>query len=911
MSTDFADSSMLDLFRLEAEGQGRALETGLLALESGAGAGALEPLMRAAHSLKGAARIVGLSAAVELAHAMEDVLESGRKGARPVSGSDVELLLKGADIFLDLSRTEAEAIPDRLAGRAGDIEALCANLRRALSGDSAEAGEATAAPPASAPARPVPPPAAPPAAPAPETSLADASMLDLFRLEAEGQGRALETGLLALESGAGAEALEPLMRAAHSLKGAARIVGLSAAVELAHAMEDVLESGRKGARAISPADVELLLNGTDIFQDLSRTDAEAIPDRLAERAEELTALCADLRRAMSGGSAEAGEAAAAPARPAPTATKPPTQTRVPSRAPSDGIVRVAAGSLTRLMGLAGECLIRTKSLEPLGAELEELRHLLIRLSRFQEGVRLALSRAGLPADAAAAALDEAEAKLAKTRRRLARHAEAFDLFSRRLERLAGRLYREVIDSRMRPFADGLHGLARMVRDLAKDQGKQIEFTVLGEESKVDRDILERLEAPLTHLLRNAVDHGLEPAAVRTAAGKAGTGRLTLEARHQAGMLAVTVSDDGRGLDPEAIRTKVVERGLSAPDVAARLSREELFEFLFLPGFTTAVQVTEVSGRGVGLDVVRTMVGEVGGTIRVRSETGRGTSFVLRLPLTLSVLRALLVSVDGHPYALPLSRLDRVVEVEAGEVAMVEARPYVTVDGQAVGLVEARQVFGLPAAAGSGVLCVAVVSDRLSRFGLVVDAFLGEVDLVVKPLDKRLGKVVNVSAVAALEDGSPVLILDVDDLVRSIDAVLARERPRAAGSESAPVRPAKRVLVVDDSLTVREMERRLLANAGYEVETAVDGMDGWNKLAAGRFDLVVTDVDMPRASGLELTRMIRAEAKTAHLPVMIVSYKDREDDRRQGLEAGANHYLAKSGFHDRSMLAAVADLIGEA
>ena len=415
-----------------------------------------------------------------------------------------------------------------------------------------------------------------------------------------------------------------------------------------------------------------------------------------------------------------------------------------------------------------------------------------------------------------------------------------------------------------------------------------------------------------------VDHGLETPEERLAAGKPETGKIRVEAAHRAGLLAVTVSDDGRGIDLERLRRKVIERGHTTPDVAQRLSDAELLDFLFLPGFSTATQVTEISGRGVGLDVVHTMAHSVGGRAEIHTQPGRGTSFEIQLPVTLSVLRAVVVDIAGEAYAFPHNRIDSVVRVARDELRSLENRQYIQVDGRNVGIVLGRQVlqldgpgtvpFGPP-----GELTIVLFGERSARYGLVIDALLGEQDLVVRPLDRRLGKVPNIHAAAILDDGSPALIVDVDDLQRSIEKLLQGSRLQRADSGAArqAERRHKRVLVVDDSITVREVQRQLLVNRGYLVEVAVDGMEGWNMVRQERFDLVITDIDMPRLNGLELVRRMKADPRLEPVPVVIVSYKDREEDRLRGLEAGANHYLAKSSFHDDTLVQVVRELIGDA
>jgi two-component system sensor histidine kinase and response regulator WspE len=309
-----------------------------------------------------------------------------------------------------------------------------------------------------------------------------------------------------------------------------------------------------------------------------------------------------------------------------------------------------------------------------------------------------------------------------------------------------------------------------------------------------------------------------------------------------------------------------------------------------------------------------MVQEVGGTVRIISQAGTGTTFHLQLPITRSVIRALIVEISGEPYAFPLPRLDRVLKVDGSDLQTIEGRSFVHVDGKNVGIVPAFQVFELEELGNNReLLAILIISDRNHQYGLEVDRFLGERDLVVRPLDSRLGKVPDISATSVLEDGSPILIVDVDDLVRSIDSLLAGGRlaKLRQGSVAAGAQARKRILVIDDSITVRELERQLLESHGYEVDLAVDGMEGWNAVRLGQYELVISDVDMPRMTGIELVKLIRSEQRFKSIPVIIVSYKDREEDRLRGLDAGANYYLTKSSFQDDTFLRAVHELIGKA
>ncbi|WP_343609688.1 hybrid sensor histidine kinase/response regulator [Novosphingobium sp.] len=732
--------------------------------------------------------------------------------------------------------------------------------------------------------------------------LSQFSMRDLFRMEAGELTQSLTAALLELErTPTRPDLLEDCMRAAHSLKGAARIVDLRAAVTVAHAMEDLFVAAQKGEQHLDRARIDLLLGGVDLLSALARApDEESAPEQAAWQA--------DADRFATGLADHIAHApVAAPPVAAPIA--------VPvAEDPHDRSLRVSAENLNRMLDLAGETLVETHQLRPFEQSL-------LRLKRMQREAAVSLDtlEAALPPDLddrARAALSKLHEQLAACRQHLGDRLSHLESRNHRSSDLAHRLYHQALRVRMRPLADGLGGFPRMVRDIAHELGKQVRLEISGERTQVDRDILERLEAPLGHVLRNALDHGLESPPERLAAGKLPEGVIRLSAGHHAGALQVVVEDDGRGIDLDKLRATVIARGLSSEETAAKLSESELLEFLFLPGFTMKEGVTQLSGRGVGLDVVQEMIRQVRGLVRITAKPGEGTRFKLELPLTLSVVRSLLVSIGGEPYAFPFAHIARAMKVPLASVKVMEGRQYLDLDGQAVGLVTAHQVLGCAPAsvddAGQD-LSVVLLGTPGQLYGVVVDRFVGGAELVVRPLDPRLGKIKDIGAAALTEDGAPLLIVDVDDMLRSLEKLSASDRLGAVGGQ-AHVQGAsqrKRVLVVDDSFTVRELERKLLDHHGYAVEVAVDGMDGWNMLKGGHFDLVISDIDMPRMDGIELVRRIRADAALHAMPVMILSYKDREEDRQRGLEVGADYYLTKGSFQNNALIDAVVDLIGEA
>ncbi|MDX2099851.1 MAG: response regulator [Leptolyngbyaceae cyanobacterium bins.59] len=986
------DYSMMDLFRKEVAHQVGVLIEKLSLLRYQPSTDKLEALVQASHAIWGAARMMEVEAIVGLGQVLEEYFTHLLTHQVRPSDDQADLIFHAADLLLSISSVAGQDVDQWQAEHVWDIhrtERAIAVLSEGSSSLPPLPSPSTIVPSASpqfqSPIQPPPdsleaeaPPIAKgfdnfpllekmetPMASQPDSdavssesslpeplladpvgipNLADSSMMDLFRLEVEAQTTILNNGLLALESQPqSAPELEALMRAAHSIKGAARIVALDAAVNLAHVMEDCFVAAQNHAILLDANRVDVLFRGVDLLQHLSQVPESDLGQWLTDWAADLESTRRTIEALLNPSTESVAQFPSSSSQsPAPlisseTENFASLQVVNPEQVPSqfansrqssnpslqsstemapadshqDRVVRVSAENLNRIMGLAGESLVEANWLQPFADSLMLLKNRQMELARMLEKLQTALVSHTVTPD---------ELQLVETARRKEQECRAvlgdrlneLELYARRTANLSDRLYREVITSHMRPFSDGVQGFPRMIRDLARKLNKQVKLEISGKATPVDRDILKKLEAPLTHILRNAVDHGIEMPDERVAAGKPPEGTIRLEAFHRGGMLAISITDDGRGLNLEQLRQKIVAKNLTTPEVATKLTDGELMEFIFLPGFSTAKQVTEISGRGVGLDIAKSMAQDVGGTVRAVSQAGKGIGFHFQLPLTLSVVRTLLVEIAGEPYAFPLARIDQIVMVEKAKVSVVENREYFTMDSKNIGLIAAYQVLELPepTASRGDALSVVVISDQAHCYGLVVDRFMGERDLVVRPLDPRLGKVQDISAAALMGDGSPILIVDISDMVRSIDNLLnTGHLSKVLLERESLTEQRKRVLVVDDSITVREMERKLLQNRGYQVDVAVDGIEGWNALRSNHYDLVVSDVDMPRMNGIELVRQIRTHPRLNTLPIIIMSYRDREDDRIQGLEAGADYYLTKSSFHDDTLVNAVMDLIG--
>ncbi|NOZ54202.1 MAG: response regulator [Gammaproteobacteria bacterium] len=756
------------------------------------------------------------------------------------------------------------------------------------------------------------------------------SMHDLFRIEAENQVAILSQGLLDLEKDDNAETkLEALMRASHSLKGAARIAGLEVIVRIAHLLEDCFVAAQRGTISLTSTHVDLLFKAIDYIGNVSQLPelkskvwCETQEARIAGIEGQLCAVL--LNQGLSPEDTEHYQVQA-----------PPSTTNqagfIPSYEAADReamedlhitdiadvveerVIRINADTLTRIMGLSSEIMVESTWLRPFTDSMLLLKRRQNELTRVFESLKKSLDIESL-SERSRLQFSAADKKLTDCRGILSERLTELDDYDRRNSNLSVKMYNEVVSSRMRPFADAIQGLQRMVRDMARLLNKKVQLVVNGLDTPVDRDVLEKIKAPIAHLVRNAVDHGIEPPDIRQASNKAVEGKIVVSASHGGGMLSIFVEDDGVGASLDMLRATVIARELVTREMVENLTELELLDFLFLPDFTTKTQVTEYSGRGIGLDIVRNLVQEMHGKVWLTNNLGHGLKFTLQLPLTLSVITALSVIVSGDTYAFPLSRVDRILKVPPKDVKLKDNRQYISMEKGNVSLVSAAQVLELDGfVAESADLNVVVISDQLNRYGVVVDQLIGQRELSVQALDTRIGKVQDISAAALAEDGSPVLVIDVDDLVRSIDA-MANDGPLGTSRVYSDVlnpKMRKRILVVDDSLTVREVERQILESYGYRVDVAVDGMDGWNAVRRTKYQLVITDIDMPRMDGIELVVSIKQDQQLKSLPIIIVSYKDRQADRQRGLEAGANRYLTKGSFHDETLFEAVDDLIGAA
>lgn len=660
-----------------------------------------------------------------------------------------------------------------------------------------------------------------------------------FAQELDEQVRHFNAGLLALEKRPGDEdSVRTLFRAAHTIKGAARVAGFPLIEQMCHSLESVFADVRAGTRTLGGAEFSLFFAVVDALAEAGthiRTGSSgtgSLPS-LIPKIEEL-----------AGQKAQPDVAPAAARAVAPDAV---TVDRVRVET-SEEFVRVDSERLDVLLSAVGELIIATGRI---------------------------VGRIGDTTDDA-----------------------------RYLDRTTDHVADIVRGLRLRPFGDVCEALPRAARDIAASEGREVELILEGQDVEADRMVMDMLRDPLLHLVRNAVDHGIEPPAERERSGKPRPGRVTVGAEVSGGRLIVTVTDDGSGIDEAALRSALRARGRPVPP-----DRGGLADALLAGGFSTRAEATTVSGRGIGMDIVRSSLDRIGGTVSVEWRPGRGTTFTLECPPSPATLRALLLRVGSHTFAIPTAYVQRLRRVRDADLQRAEGRAMLRTMTGPVPVHSLAGMLGPPfeARAIADSATAAIISVGARRAAFIVDEVLDEDEIVVRPLPAEAASVQYAGGAAVLPSGSVALLLNAAALLAS--ATRAGTAIAPAFAERAA--PRRRVLVADDSITTRTLEQSVLEAAGYEVIAAVDGEDAWRRLEQDGADAVVADVEMPRMDGFALCRRLRASQQFARIPIVLVTGLESDEDRARGMEAGADAYIVKSGFDQATLLDTVNQLIGDA
>ena len=820
----------------------------------------LERASRQLHNIKGFANRLRAPTLGQLAHIFEDVLVAVDAGRLPFDEYLANLFFDGIDLFVQYLRTR-EVDSSRVADLVEELEPL---LFTAIEIEEERAPEDMEA------------------------------LLPDFIAAARDNVEAINRGLAVLEKEpANNEILQEVYRNAHSLKGSAMTMGFERMGKLAHHMEDVLRALQKSQLPVTTEACDALYETNDALTVM--LDTLAASKRIRVDAESTMARLANLLPELQ---PAVGAVVAEPVRPV-TESVPVSETSVSTM----DTVRVTTTKLDELVNLAAEAAVAQQHL---ASEIDGLMQ--IRDKWRQLRIH--------DYDAVHSAEPARETGLVS---KLFEFGDSLEDMGRRLQDAAENAGRHIetlqhrsMEIRMLPLALVLNTLPRAVRDLSRQFGKKVAFTVKGEETTIDKRILEQIGDPLIHLLRNALDHGLEAPDVRRSAGKPELGTIRLEAKQEGAKVLIILEDDGQGIDCQLLKKAALEKGLVDEREIAGWSEAQLLELIFLPGLSTSGLVTDVSGRGVGMDVVRANVDRLKGQVEIASEVGKGTTFTISLPLTLATVHALMVRCAGEVLAVPAFSVAKTFQVPLQEIKSIQGRQAVVHQEEILPVRSLAATLGWKERNGSppkeGKVLVVILQAGERKVGFLVEDILGELEIVSKDLGTHLKKVDYVAGATILGSGEVAIILDVPQL-------LWRGHPEVRKKEKAPEEKiisthGQLILVVEDQVVTRQMEKSILEAAGYQVVTAENGMDALNRLGQHDFDLVLTDILMPKMDGFTLTRKIRSNERTKDLPVVVVTSMESEEDKRRGLEAGANAYLVKSSFDQKNLIETIETLLGE-
>ena len=911
-----ASPTLYDIFREEARGHLQTLVDSYAQLELNPTRPTTFEMTRAAHTLGGIAATVGLMPLNHLSIALEHALLRRDGSGHPDSIEGLEtvrqtiITLEG--MFAALAEQQAPEEQTQLVAALEDIflappAVLDAAVEAPLplSAEIIPLPGAVAQPTAPLPEAEsfVPPPA--PALPQLKDEL-DEQLLPIFLEEAQDQLRALTEQLRAWRADPAAAApQQALARLLHTFKGNARMAGAMNLGELTHLLETRVQEAVRTGKA-GPALIDDIESGCDLLAQgveylLNGPPAEPAPPELSEA------------------SAPSATAPAEPAAPSPQGERE-RESEVEASGDRRATLRVRAELVDRLVNEAGELSIARARIEgemrSLKSSLLDLTENVIRLRRQLRDIeiqaegqiqaRVAHTHEG-EADFDPLELDrftrfqeltrfmaESVNDVATVQQNLLKNLDDANAAIIAQARLNRGLQQELMAVRMIPFASLSERLYRIVRQTTKDVGKRASLDIAGGQVEMDRSVLDKILAPLEHMLRNAITHGIESQEQRAAAGKPEAGEIAVSLVQEGNEIILAMTDDGKGLDAARIRARAEEMGLLQPGQAA--DDASLFDFIFQPGFSTASELTQVSGRGVGMDVVKTEVTALGGRIEILSQPGKGTTFRLYLPLTLAVTQTLLVRVGAHTYAIPSTMIEQVQEMK--EKALAGLREH----GEAVWMGNHYPFHFLPHLLGDAGAVpeahrqywVLLLRSGTQRVAVLVDELKGNQEVVVKNIGAQLARVVGIDGATVLGDGRVVLILNPVALASrtalvSVQTVVAPSDvvPVASTAPSLPT-----VMVVDDSLTVRKITSRLLTREGYQVILAKDGVDALEQLIDARPDVILSDIEMPRMDGFDFVRNVRADDKLKNLPVIMITSRTADKHRNYALEIGANHYLGK-------------------
>ncbi len=685
-----------------------------------------------------------------------------------------------------------------------------------------------------------------------------------FKEETGDHVRRLSDGFLKLEKSPKDKViLEEMMREAHTIKGSASMMGYKRIADIAHAMESGFQKALEGSATLNRDHFDALFKCLDSIMPL-------LEDKIIWESKGMTRpyvdeLCKEVAMVFVG---EAKKTSEAPAVQTP---------KVTVSSGSSESLRVEINKLDNLMNLSGELIVAK-----------------VRLNELVKVLTLKTESQGHA--------DESVATLVKELNRV----------DQNISLASANLQEEVMEVRMVPVSYLFEQFPRAMRDLAQKTGKEITIDIKGEETHLDKAIIDQMKDPIMHLLRNAVDHGIESAEARSSAGKPAVGTVLLNAYQVGSQVVIEVSDDGGGINIEKVKERAIEKELIAKDRLDMMVDDQIFQLLFIPGFSTKDEVTETSGRGVGLDVVREQMIKLKGTVEIVSSRGRGTRFIMKMPLTLAITECLLVGAGNDTFAIPIDAVVETIRIEPGAIKTAETREAITVRGRIMPLVRAGDIFNLPT---KGIterkyFSVIIVQAAEKRIAILVDELRGRQDIVSKALGEPISKTRYISGATILGDGRVILMIDISSIINSFEGGLVVKSVKHPPKVSTTVKKRIRtILLAEDAMSTAMLEKNILESAGFSVVIARDGKEALDKSTQEKFDLVITDVLMPRMDGFELTASLRKDKLYKDIPIIIVTTRESDSDKRRGLESGADAYILKSEFTSEGLLSTIERLIG--
>ncbi|GAB4282875.1 MAG: chemotaxis histidine kinase/response regulator CheAY2 [Coriobacteriia bacterium] len=764
------------------------------------------------------------------------------------------------------------------------------------------------------------------------------AFISKFQEEATDLLQRLNEGVITLEGDPGnRELIEQMLRDAHTLKGSSRMVGLMEISDIAHKLEDIMVRIRDGELAYTMEMSDAFFAALDAIvyltdnagKDTSELDLEGLVAQLVEIARQGLAveaaeqageasLVADDEPAeasdgvveLTDGEVDAIEAAEREAREAGRESPQRVQREDTLTTRVQHTVRIRTSQVDRLLNLVSEVVISQIKAEQRAREMRRIQARAHEANQLWTRMKSQLAAMGTEGGTVAEDAELLDQVLGELRKSANATTKDYIEDTARASTVVSDLQEQSMALRMLPVSTVFNTFPRAMRDLARQYKKDVELTIEGGDTELDKKVLEEINDPLIHILRNAVDHGIETAEERVKVGKPAAGTIHLAARQEGDHIVIEIADDGGGIDPDKVRAAAVRKGYITATEAKSMSDREATYLIFEAGFSTSAIITEISGRGVGMDVVREFVVEkLKGSLDVDSKLGEGTTFRLTIPLTLAIIRALMLNVSGQTFALPTAAIEETLRVEPSDIIKVEGRDVIRRQRRTIPLVHLRDVLGLEAVPAEGrKIPIAVVGFSGHRMGFIVDAFIGEQQIVIKTLGSHLKRVDNIAGVTVLGAGEVVPIFNVPDLMQH-GRRMAGMRTRKTKVEGERAAGPRRILICEDSFTTRELERSIFEAAGYEVETATDGAIGLAKLREGlKVEAVVTDVQMPNMTGFQLTRAIKSDDLLKGIPVVIVTSLERDEEKAEGIEAGADAYITKSVFNQDTLLDTVERLI---